>query len=1305
MKVEPISATTLSHYIRLERCERYLRFRLDKTAMRMLKARFRDLDVIEQPLTPLLREAGQHFESSVTEQFVGAYDLAGQPAAATVKTITALADGESCYLVQSELQGIVGGYVCLGRADIARVSRRHDGVALLIADIKASQRDRVEHRLQVAFYLRLLTTMLAERGIAVVQCAGAILKQTTDGTLPNLDDPANQFDVKPYDLVLSQLLEGPEADVARVAALPFDDVPYSLGYKCDSCMFNQLCMVDSANRQDIALVPMIQPAEIRALRAAGVGTLRALSMLKELPDPTAWNVAFASVVGQEDVVATLSATPTVGPKLDRLVQRARAVLKRFDGNVTAYAHLLDGTFSQFPADDVNPDLVKIFLDAQHDYVQDRLYLVSARVQGPRGVLLPIRMTERPPTTEDEAGIVTGLVQDILAAIPHVARTPDTAPIHLYVYDSYDQKIWLDALERHLPTLTTIPAFYDLLTASPALSQGMLSTLVAEVRDRRNLGITCQNLYSVAASFGFNWRTPQDNFRSTFYLRVFDAEKQRRDGVWIERASRYSSDIPLEYAYGAWGRLPDDEANWHLVAAYARCSPEVIQRFQLHRLLALSHIEAALGAKNRQIVKEPVSLALLGQQATPPSGLARALEEFLAMEHHAALQERLTRYALPITRRVQTGRALHLECTAVHLSGRDVSAHFQLDYNSIGLDGAVVQEVPRLKDGDWTVLNPADDRSPWKVLHGRIATIQAIDGDRIELRLLSITSYHSRFKYSHDTTLLPTPGARYMLDEMADDLNFDKQLEAVRHAPHNVFFARIIAGTFPDSDPIITRRGEQFLRRVRTLAAPLRLTAAQEAIIGGHGATPLLCVQGPPGSGKTATLGWAALERLFARDERPLRIAVCARTHKATALVLESIAKRARQLAQTQEGRALGRVAIYKLVAAPGEALPDPDIRPIDTAADWGAMTAAFEAPLAVIGGTPGKVYTLIKQRSGGTIDWTAKLFDLVIIDEASQMSLPEAVLAGAFLKPDGQMIVVGDHRQMPPILAHGWKKERTRAATAHAPYRSVFEYLLERGCPSVRLDESFRLHRVHAAFLATHIYQRDGIAFHSRQERVLAALPPTDDSYVTAALRSDYPTVIIEHTEAESQQHNRLEEELAVPLITAAEALGLNGADGIGIVVPHRAQKAALRRRFPALAAADAIDTVERFQGGERDVIIVSATASDPSYVLAEAGFLLNLNRLNVAISRPRRKLIVIASSTIFRLLTDDLDLFEHALLWKHLRYDPALIQLWQGRRAERLVRIFGRHCGHTVALEPPMTSLPELNAARTRRERKKEAW
>jgi superfamily I DNA and/or RNA helicase len=58
------------------------------------------------------------------------------------------------------------------------------------------------------------------------------------------------------------------------------------------------------------------------------------------------------------------------------------------------------------------------------------------------------------------------------------------------------------------------------------------------------------------------------------------------------------------------------------------------------------------------------------------------------------------------------------------------------------------------------------------------------------------------------------------------------------------------------------------------------------------------------------------------------------------------------------------------------------------------------------------------------------------------------------------------------------------------------------------------------------------------------------------------------------------------------------------------------------------IDTVERLQGAERDVVLFSITTSDPDHVTSE--FLNNPNRFNVAITRARHKLIVVGSRTFF---------------------------------------------------------------------------
>ena len=115
--------------------------------------------------------------------------------------------------------------------------------------------------------------------------------------------------------------------------------------------------------------------------------------------------------------------------------------------------------------------------------------------------------------------------------------------------------------------------------------------------------------------------------------------------------------------------------------------------------------------------------------------------------------------------------------------------------------------------------------------------------------------------------------------------------------------------------------------------------------------------------------------------------------------------------------------------------------------------------LLVVGGTPGGLYRLVKLGAsrGRAVDWSGEHFDLVVVDEASQMGLAEALTAAAFLREDGQFIAVGDHRQMPPILAHAWDRESRRDMKHARPHLSVFEYLLELGFARAALDESFRI--------------------------------------------------------------------------------------------------------------------------------------------------------------------------------------------------------------------------------------------------------
>jgi hypothetical protein len=80
------------------------------------------------------------------------------------------------------------------------------------------------------------------------------------------------------------------------------------------------------------------------------------------------------------------------------------------------------------------------------------------------------------------------------------------------------------------------------------------------------------------------------------------------------------------------------------------------------------------------------------------------------------------------------------------------------------------------------------------------------------------------------------------------------------------------------------------------------------------------------------------------------------------------------------------------------------------------------------------------------------------------------------------------------------------------------------------------------------------------------------------------------------------------------------------------------------------IDTVERLQGGERPTVVVSGTVSDPTAVAANAGFVLNLNRANVAFSRVQDRLVVICSRALLDHIPAEVEHYESAALWKALR-------------------------------------------------------
>jgi hypothetical protein len=173
----------------------------------------------------------------------------------------------------------------------------------------------------------------------------------------------------------------------------------------------------------------------------------------------------------------------------------------------------------------------------------------------------------------------------------------------------------------------------------------------------------------------------------------------------------------------------------------------------------------------------------------------------------------------------------------------------------------------------------------------------------------------------------------------------------------------------------------------------------------------------------------------------------------------------------------------------------------------------------------------------------------------------------------------------------------------------------------VKLAESFRLHRVMADFLREEIYAHDEIDEHSHKIDVLADLTHADP-FVAGVLAPDEPLVVVVHDEAASQVSNRFDQGLVTDIfafLADPQGHGLEHKEGLGVVVPHRAQRTSLQQALRQLAPRDretgvlvgsAIDTVERFGGGERRAILVSATESERDYLRSAGEFLLDPRRL-----------------------------------------------------------------------------------------------
>ncbi|MFO0801219.1 MAG: AAA domain-containing protein [Gemmataceae bacterium] len=247
-----------------------------------------------------------------------------------------------------------------------------------------------------------------------------------------------------------------------------------------------------------------------------------------------------------------------------------------------------------------------------------------------------------------------------------------------------------------------------------------------------------------------------------------------------------------------------------------------------------------------------------------------------------------------------------------------------------------------------------------------------------------------------------------------------------------------------------------------------------------------------------------------------------------------------------------------------------------------------------------------------------RTFDTAVLDEACQSTEPASWLP---LLRAGRVILAGDHCQLPPTVLS------PEAADAGLSV-SLMERVVAQfgGQVARRLVVQYRMHESIQAFSSAEFYDGELVAHESVVAHSLADMPgvaagPTTETPVrfidTAGAGYD------EEQEEETESRlNRQEAALAARQVRLLLAAGVT-ADEVAVITPYRGQVRLLRELLKDHPTLE-VDSVDGFQGREKEAVVISLVRSNPA---GEIGFLADTRRTNVALTRARRALVVIGDS------------------------------------------------------------------------------
>lgn len=386
------------------------------------------------------------------------------------------------------------------------------------------------------------------------------------------------------------------------------------------------------------------------------------------------------------------------------------------------------------------------------------------------------------------------------------------------------------------------------------------------------------------------------------------------------------------------------------------------------------------------------------------------------------------------------------------------------------------------------------------------------------------------------------------------------------------------------------------------------------------------VHGPPGTGKTTTLVEAIIETL----QRETQVLVCAPSNAAVDWISEQLMRRGihvlrvgnplrmsdemldcsyeRRYAAHPDYHELWNIRKTLRSGAKGEQAHR--LRNRETELEIKINADLFEQARVVSCTLIGSAYHIMERRR----------FSTLFIDEAAQ-ALEPACWA-AILHAD-RVIMGGDHQQLPPTVK---SLIAARGGLADTLMQKVVA--LHPRCVSL-LTTQYRMNEDIMTFSSRWFY--DGL-LQAAPEVAHRQISPLD----TPLMWLD--TSALDHSEHESRGASRSNaDEARLVIHTLRDYIEMLSPQKVeservdfGIITPYRGQARLIRRLlkmqhyFRRLRRHITVGTVDGFQGQERDVIVISLVRANAA---GQIGFLRDLRRMNVAITRARMKLIIVGNA------------------------------------------------------------------------------